>query len=154
MPRLRAFQYGTLLRVRERQEDLKARALADVRRAIRAAEQQSVEISERQAAMFQRAAHLAEQAFDASDVRRYFQFERHLARLAVEKDSEIVALRAVEEERRAELEEAMKQRRIIERLKERKDEAYAREVNKQEQKISDESATSHAAFEQKRDLLP
>ncbi len=146
MPRRRPFRYDTLLRVRQRQEEIKATSLGSTRRAIRTAEHQRVEIVREQMTMLEEAGKAAEREFDASDVRRYYQYERHLARLAVEKDADLAQLRKVEQDRRAELEEAMKQRRVVERLKERRQRAFLAELNKEEQAFNDEVATNQAAM--------
>ena len=66
----------------------------------------------------------AQGAFQAEEVGRYFQYERHLARLAVETDARLLELRALEEKRRAELEEALKSRRMVEKLQEREHAAH------------------------------
>ena len=142
----RPFRYGVLLRVRQRQEDIKSLALAEARRAVHFAERQHREIVGQQLAAFSAAGAHAQERFDASDVRRYFAYERHLSRLAVEKDAEIKDLRVQEEKRRGELEEAMKKRRILERLKERKDRAYRYVMGKEEQKRLDEVAVNRAAL--------
>jgi flagellar protein FliJ len=139
------FRYGTLLRVRQRQEDLKSMALAEMRRVVHYAERQHAEIVHQQLAAFSAAAALTREHFDASDIRRYFLYERHLSRLAVEKDAEITHLRGQEHERRNELEQAMKKRKILERLKERQDHAYQYALGKEEQKRLDEVAVNRAA---------
>ncbi|MFO7975983.1 MAG: flagellar export protein FliJ [Candidatus Hydrogenedentota bacterium] len=138
------FRYGTLLRVRQRQEDLKSMALAKMRRAVLSAEQQHKEIVGQQLAAFSSAAAMTREHFDVSDIRRYFLYERHLSRLAVEKDAEITHLRTQEEERRSELEQAMKDRKMLERLKERRERALQYALGKEEQKRLDESAVNRA----------
>jgi flagellar FliJ protein len=146
MPRRRPFRYDMLLRVRQRQEEVQAVLLASTRGEIRSAEHERADIVREQIAMLDEAGKAAEREFDASDVRRYYQYERHLARLAVEKDADLARLAAVEEDRRAELEEAMKRRRIVERLKERRQREFFAELNKEEQAASDEVATNQAAM--------
>lgn len=138
-------KFDPILRVRQRQERLKAQALADTRRAIRREEGRREEILRDQKRMIQEAGNQAQRAFDPAAVHAYFQYERHLARLAVEKDAAVRALRAVETERRRELEDAVKRRRVIERLRERALQAYARAVRKHEQFFHDEVAAGRAA---------
>ncbi len=145
MAAAKPFRYGTLLRVRQRQEDAKSTALAQMRRAVRSAEEQHREIVGQQLAAFESAAALACEQFDASDIRRYFVYERHLSRLAVEKDAEIAHLRREEDERRSDLEEAMKRRKVLEKLKSRKDEALKYMLGQEEQKRVDEAAVNRAA---------
>jgi len=139
-------QFDTLLRIRERQEDLCAEALAKARRDVAVTEQDREGIVRMRFAMLQEAGQRAHSAFDAADVRSYYQFERHLARLTDEKDAWLVKLRAVAEARRSELEEAMKRRRIIEKLIERKRGAFVAEARKEEQKMADETAANYAAI--------
>ena len=76
------FRYGTLLRVRQRQEELKSMALAQMRRAVRVAEQQRSEIVGQQMSALMTAGERTQEDFDAGDVRRSFLYERHLSRLA------------------------------------------------------------------------
>jgi len=138
--------YDTLLRVRQRQEDLRAQALAVALRDVRAAERERAELAERQRQALAAAGVHARDRFNPDQVRLYYQYERHLARRIDEKDASIHAFRGVAERRREELDEAMKRRRIIEKLKERLERAYAAHRVKQEQTLSDEVATNYAAF--------
>jgi len=141
-----ATRYDTLLRVRQRQEELKALALAEVRREIRSVEMQREEILRQQRQMLEEATGRARGEFRAEDVRGYYQYERHLARLAVEKDARLGELRALEEKRRQELEQALKERRMIEKLNEKELAVHRAAVSKKEQAALDESATNHAAM--------
>ena len=145
MPSLKPFAYGTLLRVRERQEELKAGALSATRRQLRQAEFQHADLVRQQMFMLTEAGRRTQYTFDAGDVRRYYQFERYLARLVVEKHAQIGEIRRAESVQRAELEEAMKKRRIVERLKERWLRARTYTINKNEQAILDEVASNQAA---------
>ena len=95
--------------------------------------------------MFELASKTANKSFEPDDIRRYYQYERYLARLADDKDSQIVQLTDEAAERRTELEEAMKSRRIIERLNERRLASYMQELYKEEQKFNDEVATNRSA---------
>lgn len=137
--------YETLLRVRQRQEDLRAQSLAEVRRREMAAQHERDALGQEQQRMLVEAGSRLTQHFDAADVRRYFQHERHLARLGDDKDAEIRALQALAEERRAALEAASKRRRMVERLQARKQAAYRRHLNKLDQQQTDETATAYAA---------
>ncbi|MCC6145627.1 MAG: flagellar FliJ family protein [Candidatus Hydrogenedentes bacterium] len=144
MPK-RPAQFETLIRIRQRQEDLKAQALAATRRQIQIAQEAKANIEAQQKEALLSAAELAKDAFDASQVRYYFQYERYLARRSDEKDAEIRDLQDQAEVRRLELEEAMKQRRMVEKLQERKMDTYRHEVRRLDQKLSDEAASSFAA---------
>lgn len=142
----RTFRFGTLLRVRRRQLDLRAADLAAVRRGIRQNQDQRDALQAEQRRILEQAGSETMRHFDAGDVRRYYQFERHLARLADEKDAAIAELRKQEEERRLELEEAHKRVRVVERLEERHEERLRAHVNKFEQHVSDEIAVNQAAM--------
>ena len=142
-------QFATLVRVRKRQEEQRAERLAAAHRLRRRAQAERDHLEAERRRMFERAGQAAQGRMSAAEVRRYYQYERHLARLADEKDAEIMRLRQTEAERRAELEEAMKKRRMVERLHERRTESVLREVQRQEQRMSDESGTTRAAAQSK-----
>ena len=143
--RRRPDRYHTLLRIRRRQEDLHAYALAAARREVQLAQVERRRITEEQQRTLDRAAELGREHFDASDLRRYYQYERHLARLGDTKDALIRDLEQVADERRTELEEATKAKRVVEKLVEHRMAAYQDELRKLEQKTVDEVATSYAA---------
>ena len=144
MPR-RPVQYDTLLRIRQLQEDLHAQSLAASRREVRRAQQQRAELMEQRHDVLDTAGRRARENPVARELRAYYQYERRLARLTDEKDAEVVQLGEVAEHKRGELEQAMKQRRIVERLRERRIQAYEAEVRREDQKFSDETATNAAA---------
>ena len=150
MPRKQKFQYETLLRIRKLQEDARARDLSDARRVLNTAIHQRESLADLQKDTLIEASQAATRHFNAGEVRQYYQFERHLAHLSDEKDLEIVNLADKAEVRRGELEEAMKRRRIVERLKERREKAFLAESRKEEQKFSDETATNHSAMARER----
>ena len=93
----------------------------------------------------------ARQHVDAAKVQAFIHYERHIAGLAVDKDAEIYALKNVAEKRRSELEDAMKQRKVVERLSERARLAYRDYVLKEEQKLLDETASVQSALERRAD---
>jgi flagellar FliJ protein len=142
----RPFQYATLLRIRKRQEDLKAQALALAHQQAQRAREERAGIASEQRRTLEQAGELVRARFDASEVRRYYQYERHLSRLGDTKDAEIRQLDGVVEEKRLDLEEAAKQKQVVEKLQERRMAAYQKEQLKQEQKVSDEVATNYAAM--------
>lgn len=139
-------RYDTLMRVRQRQEEMKAAALAEILRAIQVTEQQRDEIARQQRQIIEQARQATQREFRAASVEDFYRYERHLARLAVEKDARIVELRAAELVRRKELETAYKSRRMVEKLNDREQAAYSAHVNKKEQAALDETATNHAAM--------
>jgi flagellar export protein FliJ len=136
---------ATLLRVRRRMEDIKARALArEQREAARLdAERQAMVAEQRRTLDAARVA--VGEMFDASEVRRHYQYERYLARCVDAKDAQIRAQARVVAQRRDELTEAMKDRKKIEKLRERKLRVFFQMQRKQEQMLLDEVAVNLAA---------
>ena len=149
MPR-RPAQLDTLLRVRQVQQDLRANDFASAQRHVAAVEQQRESLSGERQGLLDEAGQRARDRFDAREIRAFYQHERHLARLIDDADSEIRRLRAVAEERRVELEEAMQRRKMVEKLRERKMNEYLEAVRKDEQKLTDEKATGAAAVARAR----
>lgn len=139
-------QYATLLRVRKRQEDLNAQVLAGVRRELRAAELQREDFEDQQRRAIDSAQAHAGADFDERLFCRYVRYQRHLARMAVAKDAEIEQLRHQVEGRRLELETAMRQRRMVDKLIERSESIASKRVKKEEQRSSDEAASTQAAL--------
>ncbi len=138
-------QYATLLRVRKRQEDFSAQVLAGVRREMRAAELQRSDFEDQQRRAIDHAQAYTGENFDERLFPQYVQYQRHLARMAVAKDAEIEQLRQQTAGRRLELENAMRQRRMVDRLIERSERIVSQKVKKEEQRSSDESASTRAA---------
>lgn len=137
--------YAMLARVRKQQEDVRARDVARGDRNVRAAMAEGSQLAAMQKAIMIKADNLAETEVDTSKVDGYLQYERHLARLSVEQDAKIRTLRGVVNDLRAELTEAVKKRRIIDRLIERADEALLKRTLKSEQQIMDELASIRGA---------
>jgi flagellar export protein FliJ len=146
MARRPSAHFDTLLRIRKRQEDIRARALALARREVQRAEQELAALETRQREILEEAGKRATKRFDAIEIRLYYQYERYLARLADEKSAQAIELRAQEQKRRAELEDAMKQRHITEKLLARKRRIYLEEVRKEDQAFADETAANYAAI--------
>lgn len=142
-------KFDVLQRVRERQEKLKAQALAETRREIQRAEAQRNALSEEQRRVLEEAGAASKDNVDAAKTQAFIHYERHIARLAVEKDAEIHSLRGVEERRRRELEDAMKKRKVVERLSEKARLDYHTEQRRAEQKQNDETASVQSALERK-----
>jgi len=146
MARRPSAHFDTLLRIRKRQEDIRARALALARREVQRVEQELAALETRQREILEEAGKRARKRFDAIEIRLYYQYERYLARLADEKSAQAIELRAQEQKRRAELEDAMKQRRMTEKLLARKRRIYLEEVRKEDQAFADETAANYAAI--------
>lgn len=138
-------RYAAILRIRKQAEDRQAQAVALVRNRIQTArrERTSLELT-RQSALEQAGSNL-QQHFDASDIRSYYQYERHLAGLRDQKDAEIRELLREEAAELKTLETATQSRRIAEKLNERRREAFRIFVLKEEQKALDETANKYAA---------
>ncbi len=137
--------FDTLLRIRRRQEEIKAGELAKVLRRVRAAQHQRARIVAEQQEALAQAQVPGGSAFDASEVRRYLQYERHLARMRDDKDATLRSLQEEAAVRRGEVESAMKERRIVEKLRERKMAAWLHRRRRAEQQVMDEVATAYAA---------
>ena len=146
MARRPSAHFDTLVRIRKRQEDIRARALALARREVQRAELELAELEARQRETLEEAGERVKKRFDAVEVRLYYQYERYLARLADEISAQLIDLRAQEQKRCAELEDAMKQRRITEKLLDRKRRIYFDEVRKEDQAFADETAANYAAI--------
>lgn len=133
-----------LLRVRTTQQDLAAAALAQARREAAAAERAREEMSAHQRRVLEEAGEEARSAFYALDVARYYAYERHLARETAQLAAEVDRRRDTVDQRLAELEDAAKRKRMIERLQARRLAAYQAEVVKAEQAMADEIAVNRA----------
>lgn len=138
--------YATLLRVRKHEEERRSAALAHTRREIAQAVSSLQAIREQQRRTLEAAGTIARERLDAEDIRRYYQFERHLSQLAVEKDALIQQLQGRAEEEQATLATATKKRRMTEKLEERVAEAYLRELGQLEQKQLDQAAANYHAI--------
>jgi flagellar export protein FliJ len=130
--------------VRKRQEEMRARALADAQRAVDRAERELEDLHAKQREMLDEAGRRAVKRFEAREVRLYYQYERHVAQRADNKSAEILELRAIAEGKRVELEEALKRRRMMEKLIEKKWQGYGAELRKEEQIFADEIAVQRA----------
>lgn len=141
------FQYETLLRVRKRQEELRAQELALAVMDYQHARRERADIaSEHRRALDHARLLLQDKQINARDLRRYHQYERHLSRVGDDKDAEIQALHEVMEERREVLAEAMKKRKIFERLKEKHVLNQRHRLRKHNQTETDETASIRAAL--------
>jgi flagellar export protein FliJ len=138
-------QIDVLLRIRRRQEDLKAQAHASAQRDVHRAEGEQAMIVDEQRRMLEEMVQATNEALDVHDAVRYRHHERYLARLSVEKDVAIGELRKTAEGKREDLEGAMKHRKMVERLVERREDVRQHQQRKNEQKATDEIAATKAA---------
>ena len=147
------FKYETLLRVRKRQEDLRAQELAMAVMEQQRARRARADITAEHRRAIEHARRLLEDArINARDMRRYYQYERHLSRLGDAKDAEILALGDVVDERREILAEAMKKRKIFERLREKFILDQVHHQRKSDQTATDEAASIRAALREGRGM--
>ncbi len=149
----RQFRLATVLRVRKRQEELRAQALAETQAEIRKTQHRRTDLVELQHVMLTDADALTRVNFDAADVRRYFQYERYLARCVVDTDAQLVELAGISEDRHADLEKATQKKKAIERLEERHDEAVEADDRYWEQRTNDEIAAGRAYLARRKDRL-
>jgi len=117
-------QYDTLVRIRQLQEDLQAQILAATRYQAMQAEERRNQLQAERRRLLEEAADKAKHSFDAQVIGAYYRYERHLSHLADLEDAELARLHAVAESQRVELEQAMKHRRMVEKLKEQLVAAY------------------------------
>lgn len=138
-------RYGAILRIREQAEDRQAQVLAGVRGRIQVARRERTALELTRQMALENAGESMRTHFDAADIRRYYQYERHLAGLRDQKDADIRALQQEEQTELGRLEKATQARRIAEKLHERRRAAFRQFVLKQEQKMLDETAGMYAA---------
>lgn len=138
-------RYASILRIRQQAEDRQAQSLVAIRQELDRAHRQRTSLEQARQSALEQAGATMRGHFDASDIRGYYQFERHIAHLRDEKDSEIQALRQHESEQQALLETATRNRRVAERLHGRRWERYRSYLREEERKILDETATMYAA---------
>ena len=145
MAKAKPFSNETLLRIRKRQQDLKALDLAVAQREVREAEQKRGQLAAEQRQAMTRMDETAKAHFDVSELRRCHQYERHLAHLIDDTDAAIQQLEGVVEEKRSALGQALQDKRIVEKLKERQNAAHAKELAREAQHAADEVASNYAA---------
>ena len=150
MARDRIGRYEVLLRVRKRQEDIKAQALAVRRNEHAALRRQRRELEERRRAMLKEADIPRGARVEPRKLEALFQFERHLARRSDAKDAEIAMHGVAVQQARAELESALAQKRIMEKLIERAEAVERAHALRREQRSHDESAVIRFAHLRKR----
>jgi len=139
---------NTLLRVRRDAEEARAREMALAQMAVDEARRRRTGIRTSQQAALDGAGQLLQSpALDASDARAYYQYERHLARSLDECDADICALEDELERKRHLLAEAATDRKMIEKLRERRLQEWAQHVRKMEQRAADETAQIRAQLQ-------
>ena len=135
----------TLLRVRRNEEERRARDAAVARQTLAAAELTRLGIEQAQTAALNEAGRrISQPQFDSSDVRAYYQYERHLAKSLDTCDADIRELGRALASRQEALLAAAARRRMIELLRERRLLERAQRLRKLEQQASDEVAVARA----------
>lgn len=138
-------RYAAVLRIREQAEDRQAQTVAQVRHRIQTARRERTSLELTRQSALEQAGTTLQQHFDAGDIRRYYQYERHLAGLRDRKDAEIRVLLQEESVEVKLLEKVSQARQIAEKLHERRRKAYRDFLLKEEQKALDETANKYAA---------
>jgi flagellar export protein FliJ len=146
----RLTRYGVLLRVRKRQEDVKAQAVAIAHSEHAALRRQRRELDERRKALMKAASVAKGAVFEPVRIESLYQYERHLGRRTDAKDAEIALHAVTVQAVRAELESAMSQKRIMEKLIERAEKTERAEAVRREQRWHDESSVIRFAHGRRR----
>src|SRR5690606_3944143 len=126
-------------------------AAAIARQTLAAAESTRLGIQQAQtSALHEAGRRISQPEFDSSDVRAYYQYERHLAKSLDECDADIRELGRALAARQEGLLEAAARRRMIELLRERRLLERAQRLRKLEQQASDEVAVARSRIERAR----
>lgn len=142
-------RYDTLLRVRKRQEDLKAQAAGEARRAHLALRREQRHLEERRRALLTMADTPPGAAINPVRLEGVYQYDRHMARVIDTKNTEILEHGRKVSEAEAELESAMGRRRIMEKLIERAERAERWRFVRREQQEHDEFSVMRHAHAQR-----
>ena len=131
-------RFTRLLRVRKIREDAHAQSLFAARKAVDAAVAERERVSEERHRIFERVAESDREKLDVVRLRNMYSYERHLMRVVDENEHVILERREAMSLQQGHLEEAFRERRVAERLVERRDaqEKYSR--RRFEQRMQDE----------------
>lgn len=155
MPRDRTKTYATLHRLRKMEEDARARESAAAHHALARGLQLRAALEQtRKAALDGAAERMAAPEIDASDMRAYYQYERHLARAMDRQDAENQKLDRSLAEKRLKHNEAAVKRKIVERLSEREGLRRAETAARNERIKTDESASVRALLAMRKGGKP
>jgi flagellar FliJ protein len=142
------FRFETMLQIRQQREDQQKRVVAARNREI-------VQVQERLAGL-ERQIHEETAAIrdgqnsgavDIQQLMRHRHWLGHLHKAVLDAQSELRTLEAKLAQERLELAEAMKQRKILAKLKERQQERHMQEQQRRETRENDEMNTVRFAFE-------
>jgi flagellar export protein FliJ len=145
----RVRRYDDLLRLRKRQEDIKAQVYANAIRSIRLAKGEKNLMEERRIALFTESEVAEGSVIDMEMKRKVQQYERHLARAIVEQDALIHERTVDTNAKRDDMTESVKLRRMMETLLEHSRNEVSAEYAKQERLNIDEVASVRAALKLK-----
>lgn len=138
-------RYTALLRIRQREEDARAAALAKATGAVRNAESRREELVGRHTETLERAAE-ATRGTDAARMERFSFYERHITQLIAHADRDIDQLQTDRETRQEEFESSHRRRRMIDRLIERTAHRWRAHVDHEERKALEESVAMRYAY--------
>lgn len=138
-------RYAALLRVRQREEDARAAALAKAVGAIRNAEARRVALVERHEDTLQRASE-ATAGTNVPLMEQFSQYERHVIQLIAHSDKDIQQLHGDRQKRQQEFEASHRRRKVVDRLVERIVSRWESHVEREERKAIEESVAMRYAF--------
>jgi len=143
------FRFDTMLKIRQQREDQHKRIVADRLRQIARGRGQ-IEAIEGQIRDELDAIRVGQGAgtIDIQQVMRHRHWLGHLHKASLEAEARLRTLEARLSQERAQLAEAVKQRRILEKLKERQHERHRAEEERRETRESDDMTTIRYVFEQ------
>lgn len=137
-------RYAALLRVRQREEDVRAAALAKAVGAVRNAESRRRALVERHEDALQRASE-ATAGTDAGRMEQFAQYERHITQLIAHTDRDLEQLQGDRQKRQVEFEASHRRRRMIDRLIEQVAARWESHVQREERKAIEESVAMRYA---------
>ena len=132
--------------LRKRQENLKAQGYANALRHVRTAQLEREQLQEWQRTLILESEVNAGDQIDAAQQRARHNYERFLAGRIVEQDAVIHELQEVAEEKRLDMQESVKQRRMMETLAEQSRKSVDNETKRLERLDADETASIRAAL--------
>ena len=149
------FRLDTVLKIRKQREDQRKRVVADRLRQIARVREQMASI-DRQIRDEMAAIRSAQEpgTIDIQQAMRHRHWLGHLHKTALEAEARLRFLEARLAQERAALAEAMKERRILEKLKDQQWQRYRKEGEKREIVESDEMATVRYVFSRPEQVAP
>lgn len=133
-----AFRLQAVLGIREKMEDLKKNEFGKAVSELAAARQKKADMERQKADCIDGFRDSIATGIDPLDIRQHNQFIEKLKKMIKAQEQVIIRAEAYVEEKRAELVEAMRDRKTLEILKESDFEEFLTEEKKSEQKVVDE----------------